>query len=34
MGIRKNYYLADRAHFVSGKEDAVLMALTRGNPFA
>ncbi|WP_210009141.1 ribosomal protein S18-alanine N-acetyltransferase [Aquirhabdus parva] len=34
MGIRKNYYLADRAHFASGKEDAVLMALTRGNPFA
>lgn len=34
MGIRKNYYPADRALFVNGKEDAVLMALTRGNPFA
>lgn len=33
MGIRKNYYPADRAVFASGKEDAVLMALTRGNPF-
>lgn len=29
MGIRKNYYPS-----ASGKEDAVLMALTRGNPFA
>lgn len=34
MGMRKNYYPADRALFASGKEDAVLMALTRGNPFA
>lgn len=34
MGIRKNYYPADRAVIASGKEDAVLMALTRGNPFA
>lgn len=34
MGIRKNYYPADRAVFANGKEDAVLMALTRGNPFA
>jgi len=34
MGIRKNYYPADRTVFASGKEDAVLMALTRGNPFA
>ena len=34
IGIRKNYYPADRALFTSGKEDAVLMALTRGNPFA
>jgi len=34
MGIRKNYYPADRALFANGKEDAVLMALTRGNPFA
>ncbi len=34
MGIRKNYYPADRALFATGKEDAVLMALTRGNPFA
>ena len=33
MGVRKNYYPADRALFASGKEDAVLMALTRGNPF-
>lgn len=33
MGIRKNYYPADRALFPVGKEDAVLMALTRGNPF-
>lgn len=33
MGIRKNYYPADRAIIASGKEDAVLMALTRGNPF-
>ncbi len=33
MGIRKNYYPADRALFANGKEDAVLMALTRGNPF-
>jgi [ribosomal protein S18]-alanine N-acetyltransferase len=33
MGIRKNYYPADRALFAAGKEDAVLMALTRGNPF-
>ncbi|MBC7751459.1 MAG: ribosomal protein S18-alanine N-acetyltransferase [Candidatus Saccharibacteria bacterium] len=33
MGIRKNYYPADRAVFANGKEDAVLMALTRGNPF-
>jgi ribosomal-protein-alanine N-acetyltransferase len=33
MGIRKNYYPADRARFANGKEDAVLMALTRGNPF-
>lgn len=32
-GIRKNYYPADRAVFANGKEDAVLMALTRGNPF-
>jgi [ribosomal protein S18]-alanine N-acetyltransferase len=29
MGIRKNYYPS-----ATGKEDAVLMALTRGNPFA
>jgi len=34
MGMRKNYYPADRALFASGKEDAILMALTRGNPFA
>ncbi|MDE2422543.1 MAG: ribosomal protein S18-alanine N-acetyltransferase [Gammaproteobacteria bacterium] len=34
MGVRKNYYPADRALFANGKEDAVLMALTRGNPFA
>jgi ribosomal-protein-alanine N-acetyltransferase len=34
MGVRKNYYPADRAQFANGKEDAVLMALTRGNPFA
>lgn len=34
MGIRKNYYPADRALFACGKEDAVLMALTRGNPFS
>jgi ribosomal-protein-alanine N-acetyltransferase len=33
MGVRKNYYPADRVRFASGKEDAVLMALTRGNPF-
>ncbi len=33
MGIRKNYYPADRALFAAGKEDAVLMAVTRGNPF-
>jgi ribosomal-protein-alanine N-acetyltransferase len=33
MGFRKNYYPADRARFQNGKEDAVLMALTRGNPF-
>jgi ribosomal-protein-alanine N-acetyltransferase len=33
MGIRKNYYPADRALIATGKEDAVLMALTRGNPF-
>lgn len=30
MGVRKNYYPAAQG----GKEDAVLMALTRGNPFA
>jgi ribosomal-protein-alanine acetyltransferase len=29
MGVRKNYYPA-----LQGREDAVLMALTRGNPFA
>lgn len=34
MGMRKNYYPADRTLFANGKEDAVLMALTRGNPFA
>lgn len=33
MGLRKNYYPADRTLIASGKEDAVLMALTRGNPF-
>ena len=33
MGVRKNYYPADRVRFLNGKEDAVLMALTRGNPF-
>jgi ribosomal-protein-alanine N-acetyltransferase len=30
MGVRKNYYPV----VGGGKEDAVLMALTRGNPFA
>jgi len=32
-GLRKNYYPADPQSFKNGKEDAVIMVLTRGNPF-
>ncbi len=32
-GLRKNYYPADPQYFKNGKEDAVIMVLTRGNPF-
>jgi len=32
-GLRKNYYPADPQQYKNGKEDAVIMVLTRGNPF-